>query len=331
MTTESIEKIPVSVELTAPPKLALVLSPGFLRGWFHFGVMDKLNEMGIHPDMIVGSSIGAYVGIVAATRTPIDYVREAQKEYRTNTMFEINLKNKGIFSNDHGMALLKKHYCQYSNLEDLPVPFHVMATDFQTKKPFVFSSGSIWPRIQASIANPLLYPPVEIDGKYYIDGGITSPAPVDVARKLGADIVIFSDAYSENFNRQISTIEDLPAIKRLLLRSFHNTELNKFGKIYAILKSLMIAKSMTQDLLDCTLAMQNQIIDLMMQIHPPDVHIKMTNALPDTSIPLTNESFRNGDYFIDKGREAGEYYRPQLELIRADLISNFHKLPTKRS
>lgn len=91
-------------------KLFWVLSPGFLRGWLQFGAMDVLNTLGLEPDGIVGSSIGAYVGLVPAAKKDITFVEEAQKEYDRKVFAGKNETNQGLFSTHWANELLMRKF-----------------------------------------------------------------------------------------------------------------------------------------------------------------------------------------------------------------------------
>jgi NTE family protein len=300
-------------------KLAWVLSPGFLRGWLQFGVMDRLYKMGLEPDLVVGTSIGSYVGIVPASRTSIEYVQEAHKEYDLKAVMDRGFYNHGLYSSTHSITLLKKYFSKYKTFEDLPVPFYVCTTDKHTLKSRVFSSGDLYGPIQASTALPVFFPPVLIDDREYIDGGLSNPAPLDVAINNGATHTIFIDTYSETFNRENFKTRELNVLAKTLLRSLPNSERRGIGKLYTAVKALLVGKNILSEIPSYILCLQNHLIEKSLQLNPPDIHINLDKVMGDIKIPVSIDSFKNGDDIINKGRNAVDYYLPELEKLKKEL------------
>lgn len=303
-------------------KLAWVLSPGFLRGWLQFGIMDRLNKMGLQPDIVVGSSIGAYVGIVPATKTSVDLVEVYEREWSIKTCRGKNLSlNYGHFSCDLAITLLQKYFPSYQTFEDLPIEFITLATDFETGKAKAFFKGPLYPAIQASIAHPI-FPPVEVGGRYYYDGAFSNPAPIDIARTHGADLVIFIDSLTEIPSVFKPDIKKLSKVKKLILKTLPNNNFPLIGKLYTIFSAIFRRHEIEGIIERAAQAFCNNLIFKNLSLYPPDVYINVSQALDgDIIIPVSPDSFKHGSALIDRGRQAVDQYTDQLGVLKQRLLT----------
>lgn len=179
---------------------AVVLSGGANLGAVQVGMMRSLVERGIRPDMIVGTSVGAVNGAFIASRWNLDGVLalgEVWLGLRRNQVFPTRPLG-GFFGfvgrRDHlvppdGLRRLVKRHVQHDRLDDYPIPLHVVATEVRSGNDRCFSSGPTVPAVLASAAIPGVFPPVEIDGRAYIDGGVVNNAPLSHAVERGATTV----------------------------------------------------------------------------------------------------------------------------------------------
>ena len=209
-------------EACAPARTALVLSGGGAKGLAHIGLLRALDSVGVRPDLVVGTSMGAIVGALYAaglTGREIDSVVRSEpggtliRSFRPLVPRAIGVLHPMVsFADGEGMAgfqtgavrerevdalltrtLLLGNLRARGNFDSLPIPFRAVATDFRARRPVVIGTGDLAQAVRASIAIPLLFPPVEIDGRTLVDGGLTANIPVEVARRLGATRVIVSD------------------------------------------------------------------------------------------------------------------------------------------
>lgn len=178
--------------------IALVLGGGGVRGLAHVGVLEELLNAGIVPDLIVGSSAGAMVGALYADTLDIDYVK--------TTVLNTHLKDvmdKSFWYTPIGMAsgkTLQKYLSKKlkaRNFEDLKMPYIAVATNLQFGNITAFGTGPLFPAIRASSACPGAYHPVEISGQYFVDGGVSAPVPVTVARQYKPKVIISVDIKEE--------------------------------------------------------------------------------------------------------------------------------------
>lgn len=161
--------------------LGVALSGGGSKGFAHLGVFEALDELGIKPDVIAGTSAGALAGVLYADgHSPRDIVDIFQdKEFRDFAAFSI--PQGGLFKSGKFHSFLKNHL-RARNFEDLHIPLKVVATDIEHGVSTVFDSGPLIPVILASCAYPVVFTPVEIDGRHYVDGGVFKNFPVSVIR-----------------------------------------------------------------------------------------------------------------------------------------------------
>ena len=175
-----------------PPKIALVLGGGAARGFAHIGVIKALEAQGIVPDMVVGTSAGAVVGALYASGMHGFDLQKVALQMEENMVSDWTLPNRGVLK---GEALQDFINQKVKNLpiQKLPKPLGVVATDLQSGEMVLFRQGNTGNAVRASSAVPGVFQPVEISGRDYVDGGLTSPVPAQSARAMGADFVIAVD------------------------------------------------------------------------------------------------------------------------------------------
>jgi NTE family protein len=184
-----------------PPKLGLALGGGAARGFAHVGVIQVLEENGIRPDLVVGTSAGSLVAALYAsgkTGAQLQQVAETMEE-AAFTDWTLPLFNRGML---RGEALARYVNTQVAGrlLEAMPMPLGVVATDLGTGQGVLFQRGDTGTAVRASSAVPAVFQPVKIGRQDYVDGGLVSPVPVRFARQMGADVVVAVDISSSPEN-----------------------------------------------------------------------------------------------------------------------------------
>lgn len=179
------------------PKLGLALGGGAARGFAHIGVIQVLEENGIKPDLVVGTSAGSLVAAFYATGKT-----GAQLQWLADSMDEAQLTDWSVPFMSRGM-LRGEALGRYVNsqlngakIEDMKMPLGIVATDLQTGDGILFRRGDTATAVRASSAVPSVFEPVRIGNKDYVDGGLVSPVPVRFARQMGADVIIAVDISS---------------------------------------------------------------------------------------------------------------------------------------
>ncbi len=191
----------VSVELPpavrVPPKLGLALGGGAARGFAHIGVIQILEEAGLRPDLVAGTSAGSVVAALYAsgkTGTQLQQIGESMEE-ATITDWTLPVFNSGILRGD-ALAKYVNQQVGGRSIENMAVPLGIVATDLYSGEMMVFQRGDTGIAVRASSAVPAIFQPVKISGRSYVDGGLVSPVPVRAARRMGAEVVLAIDISS---------------------------------------------------------------------------------------------------------------------------------------
>jgi len=182
------------------PTIGLALGSGVARGWAHIGVLKALEEAGIKPDIVCGTSIGALVGGLYLTNN-LDKLEDWALDLGRSSMFrflDLRLTGGGLIS---GRKLYKviEEATGDTQIEDLDVPFAAITTELGTGHEIWVRHGHLAGAIQASYALPGLFSPQKIDNRWLIDGALTNPVPVSVCRALGARLVIAVNLNADTF------------------------------------------------------------------------------------------------------------------------------------
>lgn len=180
-----------------PPRLGLALGGGAARGFAHVGVIQVLEEAGLRPDLVVGTSAGSLVAsLYASGKTP------AQLRQVAETMEEAAIADWNIPLLSRG-ALRGEALARYVNgqvggrlIEAMPLPLGIVATDLKSGQGILFRRGDTGTAVRASSAVPSVFEPVKIGGHEYVDGGLVAPVPVHYAREMGAEVVVAVDISS---------------------------------------------------------------------------------------------------------------------------------------
>jgi len=228
------------------PKIALVLSGGGAKGLAHIGVLKVLEEAGIRPDIITGTSMGSIVGSLYAAGYTADELTDInmyadwdllltdkvelrkvamnEKPETKKYLFEIPIENNkinlpaGLIEGQHLEAYFAELFWPLTEEQDfdkLPIPFHCMSVDMVSGKTIEHSSGDLVRSIRSSMSIPTVFSPVQMDSMLLVDGGVTRNFPVQEAIDMGADIIIgVYLGYDDDI-----TAEDLTSMSDILQRS----------------------------------------------------------------------------------------------------------------
>jgi NTE family protein len=173
-------------------KVALVLGSGGARGLAHIGVLKVLEKNNIPIHLIVGTSIGAFVGGFYAAGTGVDLMEKVALSVNKKfvaKMLAPGLPKSGLVNIDRIRSYLRE-FLGDLEIEQLRIPFASVATDLTTGEEVIHDSGPLVEAIIASIAIPGLFRPVHYQNRYLVDGGLVNPLPVSIAYKMGADLII---------------------------------------------------------------------------------------------------------------------------------------------
>ncbi len=211
------------------PKIGLVLGSGGPRGLAHIGVIKILENEGIPIDFIAGCSIGAMVGGFYALTKDIAWIEKIAMETDWRRVISLLAEPSLLSGGLVGGEKIEKFLLSKiggKKFKDLQIPFTAVATDINTGEEVRITEGDLVIAIRASSSVPLIFKPTKRKGRLLVDGGLSNPVPCDVARKMGADIVIavnLDNYFFRNGNKTLDTNTngDKLAIHRVVLNSLN--------------------------------------------------------------------------------------------------------------
>lgn len=165
-----------------PYKLGLALSGGGAKGFAHIGVFRMLEECGLRPDIISGTSAGALMGALYADGYTAHEIQELFSGREFSEFAQLQIPKTGLFDSKRFRYFLKRHL-RTKNIEDLEIPLVVVATDLDHGESHEFRSGPIVEAVTASCSIPIIFSPVIIGGVHYVDGGLFHNFPVSIIRE----------------------------------------------------------------------------------------------------------------------------------------------------
>jgi len=193
------------------PRIGFVLGAGAARGWAHIGALRELEALGVRPDIVVGSSIGAVVGgcYAAGRLDALESFARSLTKRSVLGFIDLSFAGSGLMG---GGRLRKRLEAEVGNLsaEELRPHFAAVATELGAGHEIWLKSGPLIEAMRASYAMPGVFEPVKIGGRWLIDGAVVNPVPVSLARALGADRVIALAIGTEGAGRG-ATLHDLVA------------------------------------------------------------------------------------------------------------------------
>ncbi|WP_346055495.1 MULTISPECIES: patatin-like phospholipase family protein [Amycolatopsis] len=191
-------------ELNLPRPIGFVLGGGGSLGAMQVGMLRALDEHGVHPDLVTGTSVGSLNGAFlalepadATRRLPEIWVHMTRQEAFPGGVFSqvrtLRHAKTHLFPNTGLAAIVREHLGEHTTFEDLKLPLGVVTTDVDTAEPHLFRSGELLAPLLASAAIPGIYPPVEHDGRLLYDGGLVANVPMRQALAMGAKSLVVLD------------------------------------------------------------------------------------------------------------------------------------------
>lgn len=172
------------------PVIGLALSGGSALGFAHIGVLEELEKNGIKAQIVTGTSMGAIVGGAYAKGLSMEVMTSYAKKITKSKFVDGNFfKNGGVFQGSYINRMFKEVFGE-TNIEELDTKFACIACDINSGKEVVFDKGSLRTAVRASMNIPGLFAPIKHENMCLVDGGVTNNLPDNVAKKMGADIII---------------------------------------------------------------------------------------------------------------------------------------------
>jgi len=296
-------------------KIGLALGSGAARGWAHIGVLRALAEMGVEPDIVAGTSMGACVG-AAYLVDRLDDMREwARKMGLIGILglIDLTFRQGGLVV--PGKAFERFAFAAEIDIGDLPKPFGAVACELGTGREVWLRSGPLLDAARASAAMPGMFPPFERDGRLLVDGALVNPVPVSLCRAMGADVVIAVDLNAEPAaprRRRESLADKLPAAAGMMRRVGTMFGMKPDPRTRALAGQFAEETRDLPNVLEVIAGsidiMQDRITRSRLAGEPPDALIQP--RLGRVGIL----DFDRADEAIEIGREAAMAARPAIEL-----------------
>ncbi len=199
---------PPEVKVAKPVKIGLALGGGAARGFAHVGVIKTLEAHGIVPDLVAGTSAGAVVGAPYAAGNDGFALQKLAHKLDESKISDWSLPDRGVLKGDALQKFINEAVGQRP-LEGLKKPFGAVATDLASGEGILFRTGNTGQAVRASATVPGVFRPVQISGREYVDGGLSSLIPVRQARQMGADVVIAVDISARPGNQNVRGTLDI--------------------------------------------------------------------------------------------------------------------------
>lgn len=276
-------------------KVALVLSSGGARGVAHIGVIEELLNNGFNITSISGTSMGALVGGMYATGK-----LEVYKEWMCSldkmdvfNLIDFTINTSGIVKGDKIIKEMKK-LIPDSNIEDLKIPYSAIATDILSEQEIVFTSGSLYEAIRASISIPSVFVPFKLNNWQLIDGGVLNPIPVNRIERKPNDLLVVVDV-----NSRIPT----PNKKVIAAKTDTNNQSKYLKTIYKRINQIIPKNNKDNvgyfNLINRTSSlMLHRISELTLEQYQPDIMINVSRQVFGTF------DFYKSEEIIETGRSA---------------------------
>jgi NTE family protein len=178
--------------LKQKPKIAFALGGGAAKGFAHIGVIKVLEQNGIKPDIITGTSAGSVIGSLYASGLSPIAIQQTAMNLDEDQLTDYTFSTTGIVKGEALQNFINKAVGNRP-IEKLPIPFGAVATNKETGAAAVFRVGNTGQAVRASASIPNVFLPVKIGQNTYVDGGLVQPVPVEAAKNMGADVVIAID------------------------------------------------------------------------------------------------------------------------------------------
>jgi NTE family protein len=193
----SVEVVPPPVATPAPvppqpPRIGLALGGGAARGFAHIGVIQVLEEAGIKPSLVVGTSAGSLVATLYASGLNGQQLAALALAMDEGAITDWSFPGRGVIRGE-ALARWVREQTKGRLIEQMPLPLGIVAADLDSGQPIVFRRGDPGTAVRASSAVPAVFQPVRIGEREYVDGGLVAPVPVRFAREMGAELVIAVD------------------------------------------------------------------------------------------------------------------------------------------
>ena len=296
----------VCTGLSNKKRIGVALSTGSARALAHIGVLKVLEKEGIKIDVISGTSFGGLIAGMYASGMKPDEIEEKFLKITKSKLFSIfrPAPKRSGFIDKKRLEKLVREFVKDVDISELKIPFGVPCLDVMTGEKVVIDKGSLIRAIMATMAYPIVFTPIEYDGRYLLDGGIIDPLPVDIARRLGAEIVIASMPFPGG-NERLAKISE----------NMLNSRVNEITHFLMVEKETNNCKNQKKSLnmahifMQLSSILENQSLLLQWQEHKPDILI-----VPDVKDLKPLEFYRARETIL-QGEKATRRAIPSIKRI----------------
>ncbi len=257
-------------------KVSLVLSGGGARGIAHIGVIEELEKQGFEIDAVAGTSMGALIGGVFALGKMKEFKEwlYTLDRLKTFNLVDFTLSTQGLVKGEKVLQKMKD-FIPDANIEDLPVYYRAIATDIKNSEEVVFSKGSVYQAIRASMAIPTVFTPVKMEDRLLIDGGVINNLPINHAKRTPDNILVAINVNADKPVVRPTTADEDKSNQKIYLK--------KMNEFYQHLKKINPLSGSDSkdlgyfDLINKTLnLMTNQMAQLLMNYYTIDMEINIS-------------------------------------------------------
>lgn len=296
--------------------VSLVLASGGARGMAHIGVIEELERQNFEIKSIAGSSFGAVVGGIYAA----GYLPEF-KEWLLNLdkidvfrLMDFTLSTHGFIKGTKVFSAIKPFFDD-AKIEDLSIPFSAVAVEIHDQKEVVFTKGSLFDAVRASVAIPSVLEPYIVDGLELVDGGVLNPIPLDLAKRSEGDLLVAVNLNATipfKKKKKLTSDEQKKQQNSILKRLEFNEKWEKFFPKEKNSREKLGYVALLNRSYDM---MQNKITNMMIEKYPPDVLVNISKYASSTF------DFYKADEIIQLGKDAfnkalAEYDKKMIEKFK---------------
>ena len=303
------------------PGIGIALGGGMARGFAHIGVLKTLNKHGIYPSLVVGTSIGSVVGAcyLAGKLDELEEWALSLNRFKILSYLDIRVRSAGLVGGARLKALLGEHF-EGMHFSDLPHPFISVAADLGTGHEVWLRRGEIQPAIIASFALPGVFPPVEMDERFLVDGALVNPCPVSPCQALGARMTIAVDLNADLIGQAIKPGNSFQTVAGFDMFNKEDVpeETQKPFLASSITRRLFRREEKSPSLFGVMVSalgiLQDRLTRSRLAGEPPDIHLKPHIG----HIGLLE--FEKAEELIKHGEECAEKMMPEIKAAAQVLL-----------
>ena len=263
-----------------PPGIGLALGGGMARGFAHIGVLNVLNRHGIRPSIVAGTSIGAVVGAsyLAGKLDEFEDWALSLNRMRILSYLDFRVRSAGMIGGHRLKKILEQNF-KDMEIEDLPAPFIAIAADLVTGHEVWLRKGSLIEAMTASFALPGVFPPVERNHRFLVDGALVNPVPVAPAQAMGARMTIGVDLNADIIGKAAKPGQGYQTVAGFDLFNDADVPPEEQAKYTSTLTKRLFkrqehAPSLFGVMVSALGIMQDRMTRSRLAGDPPDIHIK---------------------------------------------------------